>query len=653
MLKKLTKNVLLALIALGVSQSAFAQSQWWWERFDATSKVNTAVPALGAVPALLGNPTGDNVKLNRSTSTQPPLLLVGTAVGGASGLGYIAADLELALLNAVSAVPVNSLLPNYVFSVKNSGTAPATATVSYTTGATGTASLLLGSLTCLSVPAGGSCVVSGAPEKAVIGVPPGSTLTLTLPVALGPGIGSLSVTGTVVPSSGIVDSDPANNVATATTSVIVGSADVSVSINDANATRITTGIDNEYSIQLSNAGPSRADVHMQPVITTTGGTTYSVRAMSVTSITGASGSTALGIYSLPPGSTATVNMVVRPDTSAGTLSVSAAANLVTLNASDPNLTNNTAVDTNLVVLPPPRPEGVAPAAPAFINDLAGAGANDVIFGDGIFYAMTTNPAFNLVSVDGINWFQSPRPFPTSTQIPMYGDGILVETMSDPVLGYKFARSTDNGQTWTIGTLPVAGLYLAQSHAEGRFVAIAASDTATFTSANSDTILFSKDGWNWSVNQMPYAVRWYDVVNNGREFVAVSLTDTRAAYSEQGQIWHPVTLPGTAGTTYGAITSGNGKFVALSRTGGFAATSMTGKSWTGAVVMNVPWSAVAYGNGKFAAIAEGHNVLAQSIDGLNWTYSYPLTGNRSWKSLAFGNGVFVGVASDSSTPIVFK
>jgi hypothetical protein len=652
-MKKITKNVLMALAALSASQSALAQSQWWWERFDATGKVNTLVPAAGLVPALLGNPTGDNVKLNKSTSTQPPLLLVGTAVGSASGLGYVTADLELALSNAVSSIPVNSLLPNYIFSVKNSGTAPATATVSYTTGATGTASLVLGSLTCLSVPAGGSCAVSGTPEKAAIGVPAGSTLTLALPVALGPGIGSLSVTGTVVPSSGIVDSVPGNNVATATTNVLSGVADVSVTINDANATRITTEVDNEYSIQLANAGPSRADVQMNPVITATGGTTYSVRAMSVSSNSGAFGSTTLGIYSLPAGSTATVNLVVRPGTSGGTLKVSATANLLTLNTVDPNLANNIAADTDTVLLPPERPEGVAPSAPAFVNDLAGAGAYDVIYGDGIFYAMTTNPAFNLLSLDGVNWYQSPRPFPTSTQVPMYGEGILVETMSDAVLGYKFARSTDNGQTWTIGALPVAGLFLAQSYAEGRFVAIAASDTATFTTANSDTILFSKDGWNWSVNQMPYSVRWYDVTNNGREFVAVSLTDRRASFSEQGQIWQPVTLPGTTGTTYGAITSGNGKFVTLSRTGGFAATSMTGKTWASAVILDLPWSAIAYGNGKFAAIADGHNVLAQSIDGLNWSYSYPLTGNRSWKSLAFGNGVFVGVASDSSTPIVFK
>lgn len=652
-MKKLTKSVLLALACFGATNSAIAQSQWWWERFDATSKVDTVVPALGIIPALIGNPTGKNVKLNKSTSTQPALLLVGSAVGGASGPGFIAADLELALSNTLATLPINSLLPDYLFTVRNTGTAPATATVSYTTGTTGSTAITLGSLTCLSVPAGGSCSVSGSPEKATIGVPGGGTLVLALPVTLGTGLGTLSVTGTVVPSSGIVDANPANNVSTFVSSIVAGKADVSVRISDANVTRIAAGSDTEYTLVLSNAGPSRADVLFWPLVSTTGNATYSVRSMAVSSDDGATGSTLLGLYSLPAGASLAIELVVRSTGTAGTMTVSGTPYLLTSNTIDPDTSNNTAADTNTVFVPPPRPDNIAPGALAYTNNLAGAGAYDVIFGDGVFYAMTTDPAFNVVSLDGVNWYKTPRPFPTSTQVPMYGNGILVETMADAKLGYKFARSTDEGMTWTIGTLPVPGLFMAQSYAEGRFVAIAASDTATFNSANSDTILYSKDGWNWSVNQMPYSVRWYDVVNNGSEFVAVSLTDNRAAYSEQGQIWRAVTLPGNSATTYGAITAGNGRFVTLSRTGGLAATSTTGKTWKSAAVLNLPWSAIAYGNGKYAAIAEGHNVLAQSTDGLNWSYSYPLTGNRSWKSLAFGNGVFVGVSSDSSTPIVFK
>lgn len=652
-MKKITRNVLLALAGLSASHMALAQSQWWWERFDANSKINTVVPAVGAVPALVGNPTGQNVKLNKSNSTQPPLLVVGSAVGGSAGPGYLAADLQLALSNVLPQIPLNSLVPDYLFSVKNTGSAPATATVSYTTATTGAVNLTLGSLTCLSVPAGGSCAVSGSPAKAAIGVPAGQTLVLALPVTLGTGLGSISVTGTVVPSSGIVDDDPSNNVASLVSNIVSASADLSVTITDSNVTRIATDVDNEYTIVLNNAGPSRADVIFWPSISTTGRTSYSIRSMSVSSEDGATGSTLLGLYSLPPDSSVIISLVVRPTSGAGTITVSAAPYILSAGTIDPNLANNTDSDVNTVFVPPPRPDGIAASAAAYTSNLAGAGAYDIIFGDGVFYAMSTDPAFNLVSLEGVNWYKTPRPFPSSTQMPMYGNGILVETMADPVLGYKFARSTDEGMTWSIGNLPVKGLFMAQSYAGGRFVAIAASDTATFNSDNSDTMLYSKDGWNWTVSQMPYSVRWYDVANNSSTFVAVSLSDNRAAYSEQGQVWKAITLPGNSSTTYGAIVAGNGRFVTLSRTGGVAATSTTGKTWKSAAVLNLPWSAIAFGNGKYAAIAEGYNVLAQSTDGLNWSYTYPLTGNRAWKSLAFGNGVFVGVASDSSVPVVFK
>lgn len=652
-MKNLLLNATILAAALSISADALAQSQWWWERFDQSAKVNGVVPAISGLPQLLANPTGINVQLNKSNSTQPALVVIGSAVGGVTGPGFVTSDLAIVVSNGATTLPVNSVVPSYLFTVQNNGQKPATATVTYSASVAGAATMTPGALSCLSAPTGGSCSVSGAPEKATVGVPAGGTVLLSLPVTLGTGLGSVSLIATVVANSGVVDSNPSNNVSALTNLVVPGSADVSVAVTDGNQNSLLVGAPQIYTMVIANDGPSRADVSVVPSVSNTGATRYTATAMTVVGTGGATGSTQTGLYSLPPGSDLTVTAYITPTTGAGTISVSAVATILSPNTVDPDLTNNSSMDTDLVNVPLPRPTGVPANAPVYANDLAGAGAYDVIFGDGIFYAMTTNPAFNLVSIDGVNWYKSPRPFPTSTQVPMYGNGVLIETMADPTLGYKYARSTDSGQTWTIGTLPAPGLYVAQTYAEGRFVAIAASDTATFNAANSDTILYSKDGINWSVNQMPYSVRWYDVVNNGKDFVAVSLTDNRAAYSQQGQIWKAVTLPGSISTTYGTITSGNGKFVTLSRTGGLAATSSSGRSWTSAAVLNIPWSAIAYGNGKFAAIAEGYNVLAQSTDGLNWSYSYPLSGSRAWKSLAFGNGVFVGVASDSSTPIVFQ
>lgn len=648
------KNLLMKSAALAVaatlSSSVLAQSQWWWERFDPLAKVNTTVAAVDGVPQLVANPTGVNVQLNKSTSTQPALVIMGSAVGSITGPGYVASDVQISVANGVGAVPINSAVPNYLITVSNLGGKPVTANVTYAASTTGAASAALGAVECVAAP-GGSCSVP-TPGKAQVGVPVGGSVMLSVPVIIGTGLGTMSLTATAVVNSGIVDTNPSNNMAVLTNPVVGGVADIAVTVTDGNQSQSSINTPQIYTLIIANDGPSAATVSVPTSIVVTGATLYTTNSVTLDGEGGASGSTVTGQYVLPPDSYVAVTANITPTIGAGTLSVSASSTILTPNTVDPNLLNNSSTDVNLVQMPIVRPEGVPATAPAYTNNLAGAGAYDVIFGDGIFYAMTSDPAFNLVSTDGINWFKSPRPFPTSTQVPMYGDGMLIETMSDPLLGYKYAVSTDNGQTWTIGTLPEPGLYIAQTYAEGRFVAIAASDTATFTAANSDTILYSKDGYNWSVQQMPYSVRWYDVVNNGREFVAVSLTDNRAGYSENGQVWSGVTLPGNSATTYGTITAGGGKFVTLSRTGGYAATSRTGKTWSSAPVLNIPWSAIAYGNGKYAAIAEGHNVLAQSTNGLNWTYTYPLSGSRAWKSLAFGNGVFVGVASDSSTPIVF-
>jgi hypothetical protein len=648
-MKKFRLKPITAALLLTLAGSTAAQSQWWWERFDVTGKVNQAVPATGALPSLIANPTGDNVRLNKSTSTQPALVVLGSAAAGVTT--PVTTDLQISVENAQAQLPVEGPTPNFQVTVRNTGTAPANASVSFVTAVTGAASIALNPASCVAASEGAACGLSGTPEIASVSLPAGGYAVIAVPVTIGNGLGNVSVTVTVVGAPGIVDSNTANNIATLTRQVVQGTADVQLTVSDKTSS-IFLDTDLEYSIILDNAGPSNATVQLSSTITTSGATRYTVQSLTAVGSDGASGSTATGIFVLPADSSVAINLKVRPTTGEGTIRLATAATITSANVVDPLPLNNSVVDTNTVKLPPVLPDGVPVGTKPFVGDLGGAGAYDVIFGDGSFFAISNNPAYNLVSVDGVYWYPVPRPFPVSTQVPMYADGMLIETMSDPVLGYKYAVSTDNGQTWTTGNLP-AGTYLAQTAAEGRFVAIAISGNASTTGPLSDTILFTKDGFRWEENDMPYASRWCDVVNNGKEFVAVSLSDTRAAYSQQGQIWRPTTLPGTTGTTYCAITAGAGKFVAMSKKGGWVGTSMTGKSWQGARIMDVPWSAVAYGNGKFAAIAEGHNVLAQSVDGLNWSYSYPLTGNRTWRSLAFGNGVFVGVAMDSSTPIVFK
>jgi len=98
--------------------------------------------------------------------------------------------------------------------------------------------------------------------------------------------------------------------------------------------------------------------------------------------------------------------------------------------------------------------------------------------------------------------------------------------------------------------------------------------------------------------------------------------------------------------WGAVTYGNGLFVAVADNLERVLTSSDGITWT----LRTPlgnddaWQAITYGNGLFVAVADSGDRVMTSSDGINWTARSAAGNNDAWQAITYGNGRFVAVAN---------
>jgi hypothetical protein len=161
----------------------------------------------------------------------------------------------------------------------------------------------------------------------------------------------------------------------------------------------------------------------------------------------------------------------------------------------------------------------------------------------------------------------------------------------------------NGTTWTQISIPAYNWYKLRFN-NGLF---------TLVAYDTDKILTSPDGVNWTLRAMPGKARWLD-----------------SAYG--AGVWVAVGRPST-GTT-GAEATLNGAY------------STDGVTWTRMQLpINGYWISVSYAAGKFVAVGGGTlqsgNYAATSYDGINWVpQSLPATAR--WSNTAAGNNKIVVV-----------
>lgn len=252
------------------------------------------------------------------------------------------------------------------------------------------------------------------------------------------------------------------------------------------------------------------------------------------------------------------------------------------------------------------------------------------------YIVRTNAGVNIKALGG--WLSM-----------AYGNGRFVALRPAPIFTTSAgasettsiggtAVSTDNGLTWTQGTIP-----------------------QTFSVAGTD-ITYLDSNYNWrciGFGNGYFQAYGFAVASGGGTGVAVS------SYSADGIEWSSPTGLGTATTIYytvpAAMAYGNGVFVlpysaqASTSTVVFTRSGTTPGSTVGWTVQNLAtaqwWRSIAFGNGVFvvvgSAAAAGSNIANTSTDGVTWT-NRTLPATLLWVSVTFANGYFVAVGNDPAS-----
>ena len=212
-------------------------------------------------------------------------------------------------------------------------------------------------------------------------------------------------------------------------------------------------------------------------------------------------------------------------------------------------------------------------------------------------------------------------------------------------------STDNGATWSSVASPISATSWAGL----------ASGSNVFVMVGYNTYARSvNNGLTWTANTTPLIGNWYAVAYGNGVFVMLENNGSRQAYStDAGLTWTYVPAPSTVSGYWLDAAFGNGVFVAISGTtfpiimGDQARSTDNGLTWSYAStrLTTAAWNSVAFGNGVFVTVGWSGKQARSTDNGQNWSFaSTQLAGN--WFGVAFGNGVFVMVggsgAASSST-----
>jgi len=216
------------------------------------------------------------------------------------------------------------------------------------------------------------------------------------------------------------------------------------------------------------------------------------------------------------------------------------------------------------------------------------------------------------SNDGVTWTTRTMPVSTTWNSVAYGDGVYVAISGAADIG---AFSTNKGVTWSTTTLPDLGdstfnEWVSITYGKGKFVAIANSNNiAAVGEWNGSSI-------TWTATIMDVIADssqkdWVKVTYGNGRFFAISSTGD-GAYSFDGILWYPATMPTPDGSTimhWSDVGHGQGVFLAVCDT-------------DGQVIAGDPTSGPT-------------TYVATSPDGIVWT-SRTVSTERNWHRVAFGN-----------------
>jgi hypothetical protein len=234
-------------------------------------------------------------------------------------------------------------------------------------------------------------------------------------------------------------------------------------------------------------------------------------------------------------------------------------------------------------------------------------------GDHIFVAIRSGSSVAASSLNGINWTTRTMPAVRLWNSCIYGGGLFIAVATNS----NSAAYSLNGTTWTTVTLPTIGdstlnEWVDIAYGKNTYVVLANSGNHVATGSYNATL----DTWAWEGHILDVvadssAIDWISIAYGNDRFVAISSTGD-IAYSFDGVVWLPATMPSQDGSTahnWKKIRYAQGVFFAVGDTGG---RSVAGDP-----------------------VAVPTNYAATSYDGIVWT-SRTLASSKEWVSVAFGN-----------------
>ena len=210
--------------------------------------------------------------------------------------------------------------------------------------------------------------------------------------------------------------------------------------------------------------------------------------------------------------------------------------------------------------------------------------------------------------------------------------------------------SEDGSTWTIGSLPSNQEWQRIINADNRFIAIA---------KGANNIAVSLDGENWVSRNVGVLADWRDIAYGNGRYVVVAENTNSVVTSTDGNIWTENLIPDdligdSTASQWQAVEYGKGKFVVIASDGLATATSTDGITWTRndsalPARSGYNWTNLAYGNNRFVALSE-NGFTVYSLDGLIWYEGPDMPDDgggipMKWRDIKYANGVFFAICKD--------
>jgi hypothetical protein len=187
-------------------------------------------------------------------------------------------------------------------------------------------------------------------------------------------------------------------------------------------------------------------------------------------------------------------------------------------------------------------------------------------------------------------------------------------------------------------------------------AISSTLDSTTTYSIEPRVTFTSPSFATTSRTMPASTTWSSSTYANGRFVAVSTTGGNSAYSVDGANWTAMTGLSSA-SAYVSVASGSISSttyyvtVAGSTATTVAYYSTNGTSWTAMTsLQSGTWTSVAYGNSRFVAIGNG-TVTAYSANGTTWSNGGAVT-NGNYVAIAYGTGPgrFVAITGGTTSSL---